>query len=272
MAGTTAPKLSFATTWINTFDKTCSKVANLKPLDYCNDIAEGFGWVMEKAGHKWEIKHKQNGATPADWVYKGARADQGSSRCSAKGDDARPGHGVDTVDFAIVVTHGGHVPDVVGKPGSYHTKKMVTVFFNVKPCRFCSHKTRFGDGKLKWLVLDSCYSLQIDKPEGYTPWSIWKDSFYGLHTIFGFTGQTTDSWLVNDRGTAFALEIFADSELAEAWIDSAYSHLCKDRPVVATAGRNIKDAYNRVGTERISSSFDSIPHKEVNAIAWVTRR
>ncbi|MBP0633343.1 DUF6345 domain-containing protein [Cupriavidus sp. AcVe19-1a] len=271
MAGTMTPKLSFATTWINTFNKSCSKLAGLKRLDYCNDIAEGFGWIMEKGGHKWELKHKQNGATPADWVHKGARADKGSKRCSARGDDARPGRGIDTVDFAIVVTHGGRAPDVVRERGSWHNKKMVSVFFNVEPCRFCSHKTRFGDGKLKWLVIDSCYSLEIDEPNGYTPASIWKDSFYGLHTIFGFTGQTTDAWWVKDRGTAFAFEIFADSELAEAWIDSAFSLVCGDRPVAATAGRNLKDVHNRMETERISSSFDSIPYKEVNFIEWKWR-
>jgi hypothetical protein len=160
----------------------------------------------------------------------------------------------------------------VGKPGSWRPIKFLKVFFNVKPCRFCSHKTRFGDGKLKWLVLDSCHSLEIDKSEGYTPWSMWKDSFYGLHTIFGFNGKTTDHWWVSDRGKTFAFEIFADSELAEAWIDSAYSHFCKDRPVVATAGRNMKDVKNRMATERVSSSFDSIPHKEVDVIAWVSRR
>jgi hypothetical protein len=264
----TTPKLSFATSWINTFTDPCKTAGGLDQLDNCNVIAEGFGQVMEWAGHKWEIKHKQNEATPADWVYKGARARPDDKLCTAKGDDARKGHGVDTVDFAIVVTHGARGFDVVGK----RTLKFAKVYFNVKPCRFCGHKTRLGDGKLKWLVIDACHCLDIDKSDGYTPWSMWKDSFYGLHTIFGFTGNTTDSWWVNDRGSAFALEIIADSELAEAWIDSSYSHFCKDRPSVATAGRNFQDAYNRMRSERVSSSFDSIPHKEVIFIASVTRR
>jgi hypothetical protein len=264
------PKLSVATTWINTFNRA-PKDWNLKPLDYCNDVAEGFGEMMKLGGHKWAIKHKQEGADPADWVHKKARADKGSKKCSARGDDGRPGRGVDTVDFAIVVTHGGKQPDQVLEGGSYHNKKMVSVFFNVQPYRFCSHKTRFGDGKLKWLVLDSCYSLQIDEPNGYTPANIWKDSFYGLHTIFGFTGQTTDSWWVNDRGEDFAFKIIADSVLASAWTRSAYSRWCHDTPVVAVAGRDLKDVDNRIETERISSSFDSIPYKEVKFIEWKWR-
>jgi hypothetical protein len=265
-------KLSVATTWINTF-----KACDMGSLDYCNDVANGFGGMMEKTGHKWVIKHEQEKANPAHWVYKNAGPDKGSNFCRAKGtasdNDAAPGRGVDTVDFAIISSHGGKFADVIRVGDKLVTKKFVTVGFNRDPCRLCSHKTRFGDGKLKWLILDSCYSLQIDQDNGWTPDAIWRQSFHGLHTIFGFTGKCTDSWWVNDRGAKFAFSIIAfESELADAWIASAYAHFCDDVPVAAAAGRNRKDGHNRLDNECIPSSFDSIPNKEVKIIVWTTRR
>jgi hypothetical protein len=271
-------KLTFATTWINTFTKPCSgPPARLKPLSHCDDVANGFGAMMKLAG-QWAIERKESDATPADWVYKGAKRDKGVAEWHQppeKADDARPKSGIDTVDLAIIVTHGWVGVDRALDKHNKYTKEMkfANVGFDRAPwCRFCSHKTRFGDGKLKWLIVDACRSLEIDKQKGYTPWILWRQSFHGLHTIFGFNGLTTDSFLVSDRGQKFALKILLDLPLAEAWLDSAFSYLCKDDPVAAAAGRDSKDAFHRLANEKISSSFDNIANKEVKTIMWLRRR
>jgi hypothetical protein len=268
------PKLSFATTWIKTFTKPCCVKARLKPLDYCDEVANGFGEMMKSDGHKWAIERKEDTATPADWVYKNAQPDKGSSVCRPprESDDAKPGSGVDTVDLAIIVTHGWvGVDRSLGKDNKYSVEiRFANVGFNQELCRFCSHKTRFGDGRLKWLIIDACHSLEIDEAKGYTPWAIWRQSFHGLHTIFGFNGGSTD-WL-SGRGQNFAIAILRNRPLAEAWIDSAFSYWFKDDPVAAAAGRDKQDAGIRLFTENISSSFDSIPNKEVKTIMSLRRR
>jgi len=38
-----------------------------------------------------------------------------------------------------------------------------------------------------------------------------------------------------------------------------------------TAGRDQKDAYNRLHTENLASSFDSIPNGQVKYMAWMWR-
>ena len=246
-----ASKLSFATAWINNFE-TCKQ----KPLDHCDDVANGFGKMMEVGGHTWAIKLKEKEANPANWMDR-----------SRGGKDAAPGRGVDTVDFAIIVSHGGLWP-----PRAAKQPHRVSVGFNQTPCRFFSDQTRFGDGKLKWLILDSCHSLEIDKKKGITPWGIWSGAFDGLHTMFGFTDVVSDSWWTEDRGSWFAFLIGGgDAELADTWIETAYSWKEDDYPVAATAGRDAKDADNRLETEKLSSSFDSIPNKEVKVIKWMWR-
>jgi hypothetical protein len=261
-------KLLFATAWINTWTAGSKICRANEPLDYCDKVANGFGIVMKAAGHIWAIERKEDKADPADWVAKNVRSAE--SICTVRGNDTAPGRGINTVDFAIVVSHGG-IPDPRNKIVSVGFSKK-PCRLNKDPCRFCSDQTRFGNGKLKWVILDCCYSLEIDEANGFTPWAIWRQSFHGLHTIFGFTGQTTDSLWTSHRGQNFAFMIVQlDLELAEAWIDSAYSLWCNDRPVAAAAGRDREDANKRIETESLSRSFDSIPNKEVKTMMWVWR-
>jgi hypothetical protein len=255
-------KLSFGTAWINSFKK--SKYG--EELSHCDDVANGFGTVMERGGHTWAINHKQDEARPADWTDRNPLRKRPTTTkiCPDSGDDAKEGRGVDTVDFAMIVSHGGDW----GVEPDYGP--IITVGFNQIPGRFCNFKTRFGNTKLKWLVLDSCHSLQTDSTaKRKNPDLIWRHSFDGLHTIFGFNDECSDSWWTSDRGSCFAARIVMwDSELADSWIDCAYSHFTDDNPGAAAAGRDKQDAETRLDTETLSSSFDSIPNKEVKVILW----
>ena len=69
----------------------------------------------------------------------GKRADW-SDRAHGGADDAK-GRGVDTVDFAMLVTHGGLRPNE--QPPYW------VAVFDQEPCRFQSNHARFGNGQLK---------------------------------------------------------------------------------------------------------------------------
>jgi hypothetical protein len=253
--------LSFATAWINSFKNG----GYGEELNHCDDVANGFGTAMVKGGHKWAINQKQDEPNPADWVDRNPLRKRPTTTkiCSNPGDDAKPGRGVDTVDMAMIVSHGGDW----GIEPDYGP--VITVGFNQPPNRFCNFVTRFGNTKLKWVILDCCHSLQTDtKAKRYNPDRIWRYSFDGLHMILGFNGECTDSWWTSSRGSDFANRIVMNFELAESWIDCATSWFTDDNPGVAAAGRDKKDAETRLDTETLSSSFDGIPNKEVKVILW----
>lgn len=259
------PMLSFATAWINKFDKV-PKARGLLNLEHCDDVANGFGEMMEQGRHIWVIKKEQDQPKAVDWIDKKPLkpAPGADDVCHGKGDDAKLGHGIDSVDFALISSHGSmRYPD-----------EFVLWFNDRTRERVCSCRMRLGNARLKWLVLDCCRSLD-NRPDlaSVNPDRTWREAFDGLHSIFGFTGQSTDGPWVDDRGACFAARIvMLDGELAEAWLDCASSHFAEDNPGVAVAGRDLKDAVDRLANEKVSSSFDSIPNKEVKVIAWLYRR
>jgi hypothetical protein len=260
-------KLSFATAWINNFQK--STFAGAGDLKHCDDVANGFGKIMEKQGHKWEIKQEQDDAHPEDWIDRNPlrKPPPGTKVCAeTNGQDDKPGRGADTVDLAMIVSHGGHQMEPDYGP-------ICTVGFNRAPGWFCNNRARFGNTKLKWLILDCCHSLETgNDPKRYNPPNLWRQAFDGLHTIFGFNGITMDSFWTCDHGEQFAARIAVWNEaLADAWIDCSSNWTNDDNPGAAAAGRDKNDAVNRLDTETLSSSFDSIPNKEVKYIAWRLR-
>src|ERR1700720_1314159 len=93
-------KITFATAWINTFTK-----CYMDPLEHCDVLADTFGQTMERFGPKWAIKLDEKTAKPADWIARNAPK-AFDTICPDKGDDMAPGHGIDTVDFAMIASHG----------------------------------------------------------------------------------------------------------------------------------------------------------------------
>jgi hypothetical protein len=252
--------ITILTAWINDFT-ACTE----HPLDHCDLLANGFGKTMEKCGHKWSIKQTEKTAKAADWISRKAPKSFDLDLCPDKGDDAASGSGVDTVDFALIASHGAMWVKDRTHP------HLCTIGFGSKPCRFCSTQVQFGDGKLKWLILDACHTLEVNGPKGFNPWSVWRSSFHGLHMIFGFTSQSSDSWWSSDRTEFFATQICNGEEMAEAWIRCAFSYWEDQYPVAAAAGKDSSDADTRLETETINSALPSIQNKDVKAMQWMWR-
>ena len=244
-------KLTFATAWINSFE-----ACNQKQLNHCDDVADGFGKMMKLGGHQWSIRLEQKKASPKDLI----------ERAQGGADDAA-GRGADTVDMAMVVSHGG-----LRRKGTDGPLLHITVAFDQDPCRARSHQMRLGDGRLKWLVLDSCRSLELVEAEDITPWTIWRRAFDGLHQIFGFNGVTSDAWWTEDRGKQFAARlVFWDGEMADTWIDAAYSWKMDDYPAAMAVGRTASDADTRLENEKLSTPVAGLSRSDVAAAHWMWR-
>jgi hypothetical protein len=177
--------------------------------------------MMELGGHEWVIDQGQDEVRPEDWVDRNSprQPPAWSKQFLRKGDDAKPNHGVDTVDIALIATHGGYW----GRSEDYGGP-LVVIGFNQPPGRIGTFQMRLGNGRLKWLIINACHSLETeDDPKGTNPYNIWYRSFDGLHAIFGFNGTVTDVWWEHDRGACFAAPILPwDRELADAWLDSKF--------------------------------------------------
>lgn len=131
-------------------------------------------------------------------------------------------------------------------------------------CLWSSAKARFGDKKLRWIVIDTCHSLDL-----HNIISTWDQSFKGLRMIFGFKGTAHDSWWMNDRGEDFGNDAGSGHKLSYAWLDAAYSWWCEDYPVALAAGKDRNDAINRRENETISWLYYDIP--SANWFAWKWR-
>ena len=163
--------------------------------------------------------------------------------------------GGDTTDFAYVVTHGGLT--FVDKSAPTHDLYVFRAGFGLDApsvpnnafkvessspsqwprCIWFNNKSKLGDKRLRWLVMDICESLQLP---GYVkskkmnldvnPAKMWHHAFHGLNMVLGFTDESTDSWWASDRGWDFGRRASAGDKLEDAWTDEAYSYWTRDTP------------------------------------------
>ena len=279
-------KLRIGTYWANDFSKGCKDDSRLSQSD---NLARGFARAMARHGHQWAVDHDSSHASPTDWL----------SFPDSKGvhfDNSDAIQGVDTTNFAYLVTHGAvtfvnkpapakslfifragfglnapHGPEVAFKTESTSTE--------VWPkCIWFNNKSRLGDKNLRWLVVDSCESLQMPgfvKSLGMTldvdPEKLWAHAFHGLNMVLGFTGYSSDAWWSNERGSAFGRRAGSGDKLAGAWLDEAYSWWTKDNPAALACGHNFADATHRLRFDRVTAPFVKIPHDKIGGWAWMWR-
>lgn len=230
--------VTVGTEWVNKFLSPCSQHESSR----CDDVARGFGEAMKSRGHSWSFDWGNANAYEIDW------------RAAGKGgQDNKPGMGADTVDFALLSTHGGSGSDYFAAA------------FGIKilKCLWDNRDGRLGNLNCKWVIMDTCQSLQLPDPHNK-----WHHCFRGLHMVLGFTGGCSDSSWTEDRGWDFGRRAGAGAKLSDAWLDEAYSDWCDDNPVAMACGRNADDARNRVFNERITSHYSSIPHREIRYYWW----
>jgi Family of unknown function (DUF6345) len=280
-----APRLRVGTYWANDFSKGCKDDDALK---YSDDLARGFAKAMVSQGHQWAVDHGSSLASPRDWL-------SFPDRTGTPFDNSEAIQGVDTTDFAYLVTHGGLT--FVDKPAPTDDLYVFRAGFgqlapsvpgdafrveSSKPqwqrCIWFNNKSKLGDKRLRWLVVDTCESLQLP---GYVkglkmtvdvdPEKMWRHAFHGLNMVLGFTGDASDSWWVSDRGWNFGRRAGAGDKLADAWIDEAYSHWQGDSPVALACGRTEADASNRLNFDRVTAPFAKIPYDQIGAFAWKWR-
>ena len=281
-----APKLRVGAYWANDFSRGCR---GDNALNYSDDLARGFAKAMAAQGHQWTVDHGSSLASPKDWL-------SFPDNRGTPFDDSEAIQGADTADFAYLVTHGGLT--FVDKPAPIDDLYIFRAGFGQNAlavpndafkvesssqlqwpnCIWLNNKSKLGDKRLRWLVVDACESLQLP---GYVkglkmtidvdPAKMWRHAFHGINMVLGFTGESSDSWWIDDRGSDFGRRAGAGDKLADAWTDEAYSHWLGDTPVALACGRNEADAANRLHFDRVTAPFVKIPHDQIGGFAWTWR-
>lgn len=226
--------------WINTFPGPCTQ----NQLSYCDDTSVGFLNGMTSRGHAAAFNWGEGNAWETDF-----------RDTSLGGDDAS---WVDNVEFAHFSSHGGAGSNNVFT-GCFGTKH--------NECTWSSNRARFGDRALNWLLLDACQSLDL----GRNIIQMWHSTFQGLHAVFGFTRNVSDSWWTAGRGYNFGRRAGNGDRLGGAWLDESYSWWVDDNPVVMAAGRSPADANFRRDFETVFSNLGDIPNNQISWYSWKWR-
>jgi hypothetical protein len=263
--------ITFGVVWVGRFRGDCNRST---PLNSCDDIANGFAAAMIEEGHRCLFNLGNDEADMKYWISH-------KNNYSKIGKDNDPSKGVNSVNFALIATHGAF--NFANKPKEKIIKYGYFMTFGTDDCQWHNVYTRLGDSnRLKWIVFDACNSMQLPPPDqgiigtrehpntipesiyqDVNPTKIWHHCFFGLHMIFGFTGFSSDSYWTNERGYDFAQLVASGDKLYESWLDEAFSYWCNDYPVVMACGRTAEEANERLYKERISSKYNDIPHEKI---------
>ena len=99
---------------------------------------------------------------------------------------------------------------------------------------------RWGDGRLKWVVLNACDVL-FDNP-GFRAIDRWGQTFTGLRYILGFANLTSDE---PDRGRIFAQYLNAGDTIRDAWVKA-----CQDTQPSFTTWAYLRADGNGITTDQ----------------------
>jgi hypothetical protein len=242
------PQISVGIYWINDFHvgAYCSEAADLEHND---TLGNGFGAAMRFHGHRVAIRRSNTEANPLQWQ-------------EATDDQV---HGVERVEFAFLATHGA--TNSIGTDEFY----VYFPFHSPDGCHLYSADRpggvgpirplmSLGDGALRWVVMDACRSLQLrqvnDSPAFLklaNPFTTWSRNNAGLNMMFGFTGDSTDSWWSSSRGSDFGWRAGWGDRLADAWVEVAHFTWTEDTPVALAWGATPADARQRLLRDNLLS-------------------
>lgn len=267
--------------WINDYQKP--PACGLQPTKFCDDLVGGFIGAMRSHGHRSMVIRREGAASPLHW---------------RRATDSDP-NGVDTVEFGFLATHGGtHGRE---RSGGEWVHWVNATFNSHDGCRVSTLELgpdgrppdlnnlivamTLGDGRLRWVVLDLCRSLQVghENEKGLaqdphratelrhaSPGNTWQRCFAGVHIIFGFTGLSSDAEWTSTRGARFGRRAGAGEALADSWLDEAYSYWCDDAPVALAWGRSGDDARRRLNAESVAHPEPTLAPADIEAahFAW----
>jgi Family of unknown function (DUF6345) len=269
--------------WINDYRRppNCARQRGLEQTNYCDSLVDGFVGAMRARGHRWLVHQAEEFASPKQWRW---------------ATDSDPG-GVDTVDFAYLATHGNTWG--VERSGGGWVHWVSATFNSPDGCRWTSVDVPpqpsnplpallLGEGRLRWVVLDLCRSLQVGHeneenigadPDRFAqlrdalPGTTWTRCFAGVHIIFGFTGLSSDAWWTRNRGARFGRRAGAGEALAESWLEEAHdwSRGDNDAPVALAWGRSEDDARRRLTAESLSRPEPTLAPGDIQAAHWMWR-
>jgi hypothetical protein len=119
----------------------------------------------------------------------------------------------DNVDFFWFGSHGGAWNYQSGSDwyhvGSFGVKKDLEI--NGKYV-YDSRKIKWGDVRLKWAVINTCESLNVEDDKWL---KMWDQTFAGLHIILGINGSI--SALRSGHGQTTAHNLRSGDTVAQAW-------------------------------------------------------
>jgi Family of unknown function (DUF6345) len=226
--------------WVDHFhDDGC----NQGNRDYNDDHADGFYAHMGNHGHTRVFEWGEDNAWESDFRH----PDFGGDSLNWS----------DNVNFCYFADHGGNWDNV-----------MHIAFAKAHDnCLGASNQWRLGARMLKWFVLDCCDAVLNTDPNHIA--SVWFGPMQGVHLVFGFVGNSHDSWWTSGHGADFGDSAGTGGRLANSWLDAAYSFWTDDNPIAIAAGVNRDDAINRRENETINWRDANIAG--TNWLAWKWR-
>jgi hypothetical protein len=227
--------------WVNNFLAPCTQ----NTLSYRDDHANGFYNQMVNHGHVGVFCWGNNDAWETDYRHPNFGGDSLNN--------------IDNVHFMFTSTHGGN----------WNNTHHLAFAVQHQYCLSSSQQMLMGPRMLKWIVFDCCQMvLNVDSGHIVSTWG--GPMSGGVHLIFGFIGNGTDSWWNDDLGSDFGDDVRHGNRLANSWLDEAYSWWLNDDAIAIAAGVDRNDAINRRENESIDWRDFGIA--SCNYLAWKYRR
>lgn len=237
----TVTKVRVGAEWINTFHKDSCKQGN---LSYRDDHAKNFCNEMKNRGHTVEFIYGNDNAWEKDFRH----PDFGGNSLNY----------LDNVHFFFYSDHGGNFSNTMHIAFSKAVNK----------CLGNSKEWKLGVKMLKWFVLDCCQCVLNTNASHIS--AVWFPPAHGVHMIFGFIGNSTDSWWTRNVGKNFGKAAAKGNKLANAWLDAAYSFWANDDAIAIAFGSTESEAKNRRDNETVN--WRDINVTSSNWMAWKYRR
>ncbi len=226
--------------WVNSFH---SNYCTQNNLSYRDDHAVGFYNKMGAHGHvkvfcwgnddAWEtdFSHPTHGGDSLNWT--------------------------DNVHFMFYSDHGGN----------WSNTMHIAFSSQHRYCLSPSTEWHLGSKMLKWFVMDCC-QMVLNRTAAHIG-AVWFGPMKGVHLIFGFIGNGTDSWWNDDLGSDFGEDAATGSRLASSWVNHAYSWWLDDDSIAIAAGATEAEAINRRENETVNWRDYNV--SSTNWLAWKYR-
>jgi hypothetical protein len=180
-------------------------------VEWCNiyhgtpGLADISGTDTSAQGFNNYIKSRKNWSSRFEWGNDNAwEEDFKFANAPGGGTDS---DWSDAVDFAFFAGHGSLGAFYFGSTVDDHT--------------MVAQDARWGDGRLKWIVLHACQTMQAN-----FAWTVWDPVFKGLHQMFGFHTNTEGS--TPPLGSRFAAWMAAFSPFFVFSMQTAWKQACTE--------------------------------------------